>query len=148
MFGHTTKKIKEKKKVLSNLIVQDTEGQNGAKINQLRREINELLDWEEIWWAQRSRVQWLSEGDRNTKYFYHCASERRRKNTISGLWSENVNWCDDRASIATIAISYFKDIYTTICPSRVEEVTSLIHPKVTDDVNENLIKDFTVEEVG
>lgn len=33
VFGHTTKKIKEKKKVLSNLIVQDTEGQNGAKIN-------------------------------------------------------------------------------------------------------------------
>ena len=44
VFGHTTKKIKEKKKVLSNLIVQDTEGQNGAEINQLRREINELLD--------------------------------------------------------------------------------------------------------
>ena len=44
MFGQTTKKFKEKKKVLSNLIVQDTEGQNGAEINQLRHEINELLD--------------------------------------------------------------------------------------------------------
>ena len=39
------------------------------------------------------------------------------------------------------------DISTTICPSRVEEVTYLIHPKVTNDMNENLIKDFTAEEV-
>ena len=44
MFGQTTKKFKEKKKVLGNLIVQDIEGQNGAEINQLRHEINELLD--------------------------------------------------------------------------------------------------------
>ncbi|KAK9989340.1 hypothetical protein SO802_029579 [Lithocarpus litseifolius] len=147
VFGHTTKKIMEKKKVLSNLIIQDMEGQNGTEIIQLRREINELLDMEKIWWAQRSRVQWLSEGDRNTKYFHHRDSERRRKNTITGLWNENGTWCDDRASIASTAISYFKDIYTTIRPSRVEEVTSLIHPKVTDDMNENLIKDFIAKEV-
>lgn len=47
-FGHTTKKIKEKKKVLNNLIVQDREGRSGAEINQPRLEINELLDKEEI----------------------------------------------------------------------------------------------------
>ncbi|KAL4609986.1 hypothetical protein ACB092_08G019900 [Castanea dentata] len=109
--------------------------------------MNELLDREEIWWAQRSRVQWLGEGDRNTKYFHYRTSIRRRKDTIGGLWSESGSWCYDRASIAATTISYFKEIYTTTRPNRVEEVTSLFHLKVTDEMNENLIKDFTAEEV-
>lgn len=41
----------------------------------------------------------------------------------------------------------FKDIYTSTFPSRIEEVTHLISAKVTVDMNESLIKEFTVEEV-
>ena len=70
-FGQIPKKIQEKKKALSALTKDDIDRQNGAKINRLRREINELLDEEEMWWQQRSRVQWLGEGDHNTKYFHH-----------------------------------------------------------------------------
>ena len=83
VFGQIPKKIQEKKKALSALTKDDIDKQNGAKISRVRREINELLDEEEIWWQQRSRVQWLGEGDRNTKYFHHRASERRKKNTIN-----------------------------------------------------------------
>ena len=74
VFRHIPKKIEEKKKNLHKLTVQDKEGQTGAEINRLKNEINELLDGEEVWWQQRSRVRWLGEGDRNTKYFHNCAS--------------------------------------------------------------------------
>ena len=74
VFRHIPKKIEEKKKNLHKLTVQDKEGQNGAEINRLKNEINELLDGEEVCWQQRSRVRWLGEGDRNTKYFHNCAS--------------------------------------------------------------------------
>ena len=126
---------------------QDKEGQNGAEINRLRKEINELLDGEELWWLQRSRVQWLGEGDRNTKFFHSRASKRRRKNTISRLWDEKGKWCDDKANIAATAISYFKDIYTTTLPSRIEEVTGLIPIKVTSEMNDSLTQVFTIEEI-
>ena len=52
------------------------------EVNNLRREINVLTEKEEIFWRQRSRVSWLAEGDRNTKYYHACASQRRRTNQI------------------------------------------------------------------
>ena len=75
VFRQIPKKIQEKKERLGELLRDDTALQNGAEINKLRKEINLLLDDEEVWWQQRLRVQWLGEGDRNTKYFHHRAFE-------------------------------------------------------------------------
>lgn len=145
-FRRIPKRIKEKKEVLGRLIENDVDGQNGAEINKLRKEINELLDEEEVWWHQRSRVQQLGEGDRNTKYFHHRALERRKKNTINGLWNEEGLWYSSKESVAATAIAYFEDIYTTTHPTSVDEVTNLILAKVTSELNIDLICDFTMDE--
>lgn len=42
------------------------------------------MDSEEIMWHQRSKVQWMGLGDRNTKYF-HTKASQRKKNTISRI---------------------------------------------------------------
>ena len=147
VFGQIPKKIQEKKKALSALTKDDIDRQNGAEINRFRREINELSDKEEMWWQQRSRVQWLGEGDCNTKYFHHRASERRKKNTINGLWNEEGVWCDSKENIASAAIAYFEGIYTTTHRTRVEEVMNLLPHKVTMEMNADLTRDFTMEEV-
>nr|XP_023881476.1 uncharacterized protein LOC111993880 [Quercus suber] len=57
VFRQIPKKIQEKKERLGDLLKNDTALQNGAEINKLRKEINLLLDDEEVWWQQRSRVQ-------------------------------------------------------------------------------------------
>jgi hypothetical protein len=41
--------------------------------------IVELNYREEIMWRQRSRIQWLAEGDSNTQFFHRKASGRKRK---------------------------------------------------------------------
>ena len=56
VYGNIPEKIQEKKKLLTELTKRDKDGQNGKEINKLRQEINELLDGEEPWWSQRSRV--------------------------------------------------------------------------------------------
>ena len=64
-----------------------------------------------------------------------------------GIWDEQGRWCDDEESIAQAAISYFDNNYSSSLPNRIEEVTDAIPFKVTDEMNESLIREFTRDEV-
>lgn len=129
------------------MVARDIDGNLGREINILRREINDLLDSEEIMWQQRAKVQWLGLGDRNTKYFHSKASERKKKNTILGLVDEEGNWLNSKDDIASIAVSYFEKMYTTSYPTREAEVIATIPTRVIDEMNQFLTKEFTKEEV-
>ena len=48
----------------------------------------EIMSEEESYWQTRARLQWLLEGDLNTKFFHVCASNRKKKNTILSLEHE------------------------------------------------------------
>ena len=145
--GNIPKKIAKKRRVLNSITTIDQQSNRGAKINQLRKEINDLLDSEETIWRQRSKVHWYKEGDKNTKFFHACASERRKKNSILGLWNEDGVWCESKESITTTIIAYFEKIYTTSSPTRINEVTNAIPRRVTNEMNSKLTKTFTSEEV-
>jgi len=146
-FSQIPKKIQEKRKRLSNLVESDRDGLLGDEINQMRKEINDLIDSEEIYWCQRSKAHWLWEGDRNTKFFHARASKRRKQNTIFGIWDKFDNWCGDQDSIARAAISYFEEIYSSSLPNQIKKVTDLIPVKVTEEMNMELTRGFTKEEV-
>ncbi|XP_050285288.1 uncharacterized protein LOC126724903 [Quercus robur] len=145
--GNISKQIQEKRKALNSLTMNDQHGSRGADINCLRKEINDLLDSEETIWRQRSKVHWYKEGDRNTKFFHARASERRRKNTILGLWNDNGEWCESKESITAVAISYFENIYSTSFPTGIEEITNVVPRRVTEEMNAELTKVFTRDEV-
>ena len=70
VFGQIPKKIQAKRNEMNSLTLQDKDGALSTKINSLRREINDLLDDEEIYWGQRAKAHWLKEGNKNTKYFH------------------------------------------------------------------------------
>lgn len=49
------------------------------RVRQVKKDIEVLLDRESTVWAQRLRILWAKQGDRNTKYFHYCATKRFRK---------------------------------------------------------------------
>jgi hypothetical protein len=52
---------------------------------QLRAEFEEVHMQLEIFWHQRSCLNWISYGDRNTRFFHIAATIRRRRNQIVSL---------------------------------------------------------------
>lgn len=65
-----------------------------SKKQDLSLELHNLKVIEDRCWHQKSRIQWLKEGDLNTSYFHRVASGKRRSSQISPAMlslSENVN---------------------------------------------------------
>ena len=72
------------------------------------KELSTALKAEEMFWRQKSRVLWLREGDRNSKYFHALVKQRRAKNRITQLLDENGNVVEDEEGLVAIATSYFR----------------------------------------
>jgi len=44
----------------------------------LKKELSMVRNWKDIFWRQRAKLQWMQQGDRNTKFFHRVASNRRK----------------------------------------------------------------------
>ena len=80
--------------------------------SEARKSINEVLSREEIFWRQKSRVAWLKDGDRATKFFMASTVTRRRKNYIQSLKDDRGNWVDQANDIANLFSSKFASTFT------------------------------------
>ena len=122
---------------------------DGDQIRRLENQINGMLMDEEIYWRQRSRAEWLKEGDKNTKYFHLKASARRRKNKIWGIENSHGQWTEDQGEVEKEFCEYFQNLFTTSSPnqSQIQSALDGISPKVTTDMNHQLEEPFTEEEI-
>lgn len=57
----------------------------------IQLQLNERLNQEEILWKEKSKIQWLKEGEKNTKLFHHSLIQHRKNNKIYHLIDEQGN---------------------------------------------------------
>lgn len=57
----------------------------------LQKQLEEAITQNELYWQQRSRVDWLQARGKNTKIFHHKASARLHRNFITALKDQNGN---------------------------------------------------------
>lgn len=69
------------------------------------------LDQEEQFWKQKSREQWLGQGDQKSRYFFLSTITRRRRNKLEGLFDNNAQWRTDQLGLCDIAVHYFQSLY-------------------------------------
>ncbi|CAM8998732.1 unnamed protein product [Rhodiola kirilowii] len=149
-FGDVKKKVKNLKERIQELRVRlRTDEVAGAEMN-LSSELDEWMEREELYWRQRSRAEWLKNGDKNTAYFHAKASQRKERNHIDRLKDPTGEFHEAESQIATIIIDYFKDIFKSHadhqgggCNHQFVNV-----PKgVNEDMNRQLLAPFSEGEI-
>lgn len=68
-FKKVDDEIYKLKSELQRLIDQDGQVNGAEPIRRIQKQIDDLWRQEEMYWGQRARVKWLSEGDKNKKNF-------------------------------------------------------------------------------
>ncbi|MCH87735.1 hypothetical protein A2U01_0008613, partial [Trifolium medium] len=146
-FGIIPKKIKQAEDDLQHLTEQNQNGELMAVVKSKEKEIDELLQCEEMWWNQRSRVLWLKHGDKNTRFFHQKASQRKRKNKIEAITDRHGGIHTDHGDIEETLISHFKDLFTSQDTWHIPDTIEVVKNSITKDMYNHLNATFTREEV-
>ncbi|KAE8656259.1 hypothetical protein F3Y22_tig00117005pilonHSYRG00262 [Hibiscus syriacus] len=144
-------KAKREEKRLRGAILRIDFGPFTEESCDLRRKVmadlKDVLDKDEMFWLQRSRVAWLKDRDRNSSFFHASANGLRKKNWIEGLESEGGVWCDRLEDIFGIASSYFSSLFSSSAANPDEEILQAIEQCIEPCDNDMLCREFSVEEV-
>ncbi|KAL9413386.1 hypothetical protein AB3S75_041957 [Citrus x aurantiifolia] len=102
-----------------------------------------------MYWKQRSRADWLKEGDKNTKFFHLKASARKRKNKIWGIDDKQGRWTEKEAEVEAEFCEYFQEIFTSSRPNQAQIDATLdgLLPKIDETMKNHLNQPFTAEEI-
>ncbi|XP_023895201.1 uncharacterized protein LOC112007132 [Quercus suber] len=101
------KELKEAKKVAMRF-------GSYLQVRELKKEIAELVDKENRFWFQRSKIMWAKFGDRNSKFFHSQASQRKRKNLIWNLKDSNGCVVEDNEGIAECLVQYYQNLLSSV----------------------------------
>uniref|UniRef100_A0A803QC75 Reverse transcriptase domain-containing protein n=1 Tax=Cannabis sativa TaxID=3483 RepID=A0A803QC75_CANSA len=111
--------------------------------------LEDLLEQEEVYWQQRSRVDWLSCGDRNTKFFHAKASSRKSNNKIKFLHNSLGQKVYSKGDIAAVVQAFYSDLFSSasVDEEALNSTLSCIPTTVSAELNASLVKPFTPDEV-
>jgi hypothetical protein len=107
------------------------------------KRMSELLAREEVMMRQRSRVQWLKDGDRNTSFFQAKCKQRKRQNFIQSLRGEDGVIFHEQKEIQLMGMNYFSTLFTAQEDLQPDEVAQHVPRKM----NKTLCSPFMENEV-
>ncbi|XP_056697578.1 uncharacterized protein [Spinacia oleracea] len=77
----------------------------------LRQEMELVLQQEELLWFQKSRLEAIRDGDRNTKFFHLSTVIRRRRNRIEMLQNSDGVWLLEPQAVKNLVVEYWKGLF-------------------------------------
>ena len=83
----------------------------------LHKELNDILCQEEELWVQKSRINRLIEGDRNTAFHHMSTIVRRRRNRISRIKNDMGEWITSEGGTISFIREGFSKLFSTTLDS-------------------------------
>ena len=99
-------------KVTQSLVDQQPSNELLEEETLLLKELDVVLEQEEVIWFQKSREKWIDHGDRNTSFFHTSTVIRRRRNRIECLKNDTDTWVSDGQELEQIVVDYFQRLYS------------------------------------
>ncbi|CAL1363580.1 unnamed protein product [Linum trigynum] len=113
----------------------------------LERELDEVLEQEELFWFQRSREKWVQQGERNTGYFHNQAIIRRRRNNINSLKGANGEWISDPQELADWVFNVFASLFVQDDNNYEDLMPRGAFPRLSQEDFTALLRPFGAEDI-
>lgn len=113
----------------------------------LKEDLEMAMPREEMYLHQRSRLNWISYGDRNTAFFHATMIQRRQRNQLSKLRVEGGSWVSSDREINEQLHDYFSSLFQATGPRNFDLILGQVEASVSQSMNISLTRPFSDEEI-
>ncbi|XP_028117591.1 uncharacterized protein LOC114315213 [Camellia sinensis] len=108
---------------------------------------NKVLYQEEILWFQKSRSKWITQGDKNTKFFHLLTLTKKRKKKIDVLKGQDGVWVERPEDLKMLVTNYLTNLFTQSSNTTLTHWNNLALYTISSEENSDLMIDVINEEV-
>ncbi|KAL9682198.1 hypothetical protein QQ045_013991 [Rhodiola kirilowii] len=148
-FGNVHKLVIEKENLVDSLekrLQSSWNNDTHLEVVQAKKDLSTYLRYQYNMLEEKSRIDWLRDGDRNTNLMHASIKARRIYNTVR-LLLEDGSYTDDVDTIGRDAVNHFKALFGDF-PNHTEiSIDNLIHSSVTESDNTTLCRLLDEEEI-
>ena len=113
----------------------------------LKFKLERLEEQRNLYWRQRAKVHWLDKGDRNTIFFHQYAIERKRRSRIRRIVLDDGRVMEEDGDLLGVVTDFYRDLFTSHAGGDTDELLRCIDARVTPEMNDILLKEFSDEEI-
>lgn len=146
-FGNNRIKIQELSGKLRDIQALPHSSETFEIQKTISRELELTHQREEMYLHQRSRVNWLNYGDKNTAFFHATVTQRRQRNQMCRIKDESGVWLLDDSSINGHLQSYYTNLFQASGGRDYSEALMGVEAKISEDVNRMLIREVNIAEI-
>ncbi|KAH7853442.1 hypothetical protein Vadar_002449 [Vaccinium darrowii] len=146
-FGNNKKRVKDLKAQLGIVQQKAFSEENFIQERALKEELEITLLREEMYQHQRSRLNWIMYGDKNTSFFHATVIQRRQRNQLSKIKDSEGNWISEENEINEHLYDYFSSLFKSSGSRNFDSVLQKVDCCITDEMNRGLTRMVTEEEV-
>lgn len=129
------------------LLDKDPSDEILGEIMEVQLGLNFEADKEEVYWAQRARLNWLQYGDRNSSFFHRVAVAHHNRNRIHRFEDGLGQWTTRAEEMLSVAVKYFEKLFTASDSGSDDQVLGLVEERITRNMNDVLLKPFTKDDI-
>lgn len=138
--GNLLKRLKQIRQLLSTRATV-------IEFRRVKQELRDLRKHQETAAWQRCRPFVLRDGDKNTSYFHTKASNRRRRNKLTGLEDAHGTLHKKSEGMMAVVLDYFLHLFSRSRPEITMDDVDFVGRRLTDDMVSMLSRPYSRDEI-